>query len=73
MTIGEKIKQLRKEKEISQQELCEEIGVSTNVVSWWEKGKFEPTIFNAIVLADYFGVTLDELCCREVKVNGKDN
>ena len=73
MTIGEKIKQLRKEKEISQQELCEEIGVSTNVVCWWEKGKFEPTIFNAIVLADYFGVTLDELCCREVRANGQND
>lgn len=73
MTIGEKIKLLRKSKKMSQKELCEKIGVSLNIVSWWEREIGEPSIFNAIVLADYFGVTLDELCCREVRCNGKNH
>ena len=67
MTIGEKIKELREEKGWIQKKLAETLGVTVNVVSLWETGRNEPTIFNCILLADVFGVTLDELCCREVQ------
>jgi transcriptional regulator with XRE-family HTH domain len=66
MTIGEKIRELRKEKKWMQKRLAEKVGVTTNMVSMWELDKYEPSIFNCIVLADVFDVTLDELCCREV-------
>jgi transcriptional regulator with XRE-family HTH domain len=66
MTIGEQIKRLRVEKDWSQRELAEVIDVNVNVISLWERGKFEPSIFNCILLADVFDITLDELCCREV-------
>ncbi len=64
MTIGEKIKELRKEKGWSQGELTEMLSVNHNAVRYWEKGINEPSIFNCILLADIFKVTLDELCCR---------
>jgi DNA-binding XRE family transcriptional regulator len=73
MTLGEKIRFLRKKRKISQKKLAEEIGVSRNIIYLWESERFEPNIFNAIVLADYFGVTLDELCCREVRANGQND
>lgn len=62
MTIGQKIKKLRTDAGITQIELAKRIGVSFNTVYVWERDAFEPSIFNCIVLADYFGITLDELC-----------
>lgn len=64
MTIGKKIKKLRKKNKYTQGKLAKKIGVSINSISFWELDKFEPTILNCISLADVFGVTLDELCCR---------
>jgi DNA-binding XRE family transcriptional regulator len=62
MSIGERIKELRKQKGLAQWELAEKIGSSQNTISGWEVGRNDPTIFNCIVIADYFDVTLDELC-----------
>ena len=64
MSIGEKIKKLRNEKEITQVELAEAIYILKDTVSLWERGKAEPSLSNCILLADYFDVTLDELCGR---------
>lgn len=64
MTIGKKIKKLRKANKLSQTRLADIIDVSPNSVYLWETEKFEPTIFNCICLADAFNVSLDELCCR---------
>lgn len=65
VTIGEKIKELRNNKNLTQKQLAEIIGSVPNHVCLWETGKFEPSIFNCILLADIFGVSLDELCCRD--------
>ena len=62
MSIGEKIKALRKARGLTQAKLADEIGSYQVTVYKWETGAFEPTIFNCILLADYFGITLDELC-----------
>jgi transcriptional regulator with XRE-family HTH domain len=67
LTIGEKIKELRKGKGMSQEKLAKKVGVNISTVCWWETHRIEPTMFNCILLADVFGVTLDELCCREVR------
>jgi transcriptional regulator with XRE-family HTH domain len=67
MLMGEKIKELRKAKGLSQYALAEKIGCAINLVNWWENGKFYPSLFNAICLADFFNVSLDELCCRNFK------
>ncbi len=64
MTIGEKIKELRKEKDWTKQRLADELATHRNAIYWWETGRNEPSIFNCILLADIFDVTLDELCCR---------
>lgn len=63
--IGEKIKELREREKYTQLQLSEFVGVSAQAISWWECGKSEPTMFNCIVLADIFGISLDELCLRE--------
>lgn len=64
MSIGERIKRLREERNLSQHKLADKIGVSQRNISAWETGRNEPTIFSCILLADYFEITLDELCGR---------
>lgn len=65
MTVGEKIKQLRENNGLSQLELSNIIGCYQHTISYWETDTGEPNLLNCILLADVFGVSLDELCCRD--------
>ena len=67
MTIGENIARLRKGKCWTQAELGEKIGVSNQAVSKWESGMTMPDVMLLPILADAFGVYIDELFSREVK------
>ena len=60
--IGERIRDLRKSKGLSQRELAEEIGFPQQTISSWETDRNEPSVFCCVVLADYFDVSLDYLC-----------
>ena len=62
MTLGEKISMLRKKEGISQEKLAEVIGVSRQAVTKWENKNANPDTENLIRLAEFFGVSLDELC-----------
>lgn len=61
MNIGYKIRELRKKRGITQEQLANVIGVSFQAVSKWENGIALPDITLAPVLAKYFGVSMDEL------------
>ena len=61
----EKIKDLREEKGISQEKLADELGISHGIISFWENGKREPKLSNLILLAQYFGVSIDYLAGLE--------
>ena len=66
MTIfTERLKELRKNKGLKQQEIAELLGVKRNTYSDWENGKTEPSFENLIKLADLLEVTLDWLFGRE--------
>lgn len=52
---------LRREKELTQKEVAEKIGVSAAAVGFWETGTNEPKATYLIKLAKFFGVTVDEL------------
>lgn len=56
-----RIKELRKEKNISQSKLAEEINLSNGAIGNYEQGLREPDISTLIALADYFGVSIDYL------------
>ena len=64
MNIGQKILELRKQKNIKQEELAAELGVTAAAVSKWENGYTLPDIMMLCALADYFEVTTDELLGR---------
>lgn len=61
MNFNEKLIDLRKRKNLSQEELGAEIGVSRQTVSKWESGQSYPDFQRLVLLSDYFGLTLDEL------------
>ena len=59
--IGEKIKSLRKQKNISQEVLANYLGVSFQSVSKWENGNTMPDVIMIPEIASFFGVSTDEL------------
>lgn len=61
MNIGNKIRELRKQRGITQEQLADSIGISFQAVSKWENNIALPDITLAPVLASYFGVSMDEL------------
>ncbi len=58
--IGKKIKTLRKNKKITQEQLAEVLTVSAQAVSKWENGISAPDIELLPIIARYFGITMDE-------------
>ncbi len=61
MTIGTNIKRLRQNKGITQELLGEALGISSQAVSKWENESALPDILILPKLADYFGISIDEL------------
>lgn len=61
MTIGEKIKELRKKHGITQEKLAEQLNVSYQAVSKWENNVANPDFSLIVPLAKLFKVTTDEL------------
>lgn len=61
MTLGEKIQQLRKENNLSQEQLAEKVNISRQAISKWELDITAPDIQSIILLCKIFNVTSDEL------------
>lgn len=59
--FGNKIKLLRKERDLTQEELSEILGVSFQTISKWETNSAMPDISMLPIIANYFEVTTDEL------------
>ena len=64
------LNQLRKINHMSQEELAEKIDVSRQTLSKWETGVSLPDIEKCKLLADVFGVTLDDLVNYESTLYG---
>jgi len=67
MTIGERLYNLRKERNMSQEDLANVLDVSRQTVSKWETGESMPDFNKICPLCEYFGITSDEL------ISGKQN
>ena len=61
MLIGNKIRLLRKNKNITQTQLADALSVSSQSISKWENHLSVPDITVLPVIARYFGITMDEL------------
>ena len=61
MTFGEKLKKLRTDAQLTQDELAEKLFVSRTAISKWESGRGYPNIESLKAIAKFFLVTVDEL------------
>jgi len=73
MTLGEKLKKLRKEKNWSQQYLSDQLGVHTKHISRYENNVNKPSLEMLRKLSDLFNVSVDYLVNEEASnINFKD-
>ncbi|MFD0715221.1 helix-turn-helix domain-containing protein [Paenibacillus sp. GCM10027626] len=68
MTLGEKIKQLRKQKGMSQEQLAAHMTVSRQAVSKWELGESMPDTDNIVQLSKLFEVSTDYLLKENTEI-----
>ena len=66
-----KLKQLRKEAGLTQEQAAEKLSVTRSAIARWETDKGIPDITNLIAISDLYGVTLDELIKGDEKVEQK--
>lgn len=71
LKVGERISRLRNEKNITQLELAEKLGVTDRAVSKWETGSSYPDITLLSQIADVFSVSLDYLLKGKAVVKQK--
>lgn len=61
LLIGKNIKRLRRERDLTQEEVATHLGISFQSISKWERGDGYPDITMLPALANYFGVSVDEI------------
>lgn len=67
MFNGEKLKNLRKSKNLLQSDIAKKLNVSTSAVGMWEQGRAQPDSWCIKQLANIFEVTADYLLDNDVK------
>ena len=68
-TMGQIIRRLRKERNLTQEELAEQLNISSQAVSKWENNTAMPDISQVVPLAKLFGVSTDFLLGNETSVS----
>ena len=62
MSIGERLYNLRKERNLSQEDLANELGVSRQTISKWETGESSPDFDKIIPICDFPKTTMSPGC-----------
>lgn len=73
MNIGNKIINLRKKYNFTQEKLSELIGISRQTLSNWESNITSPNLKEATILAKVFKISLDELANNDLEIKCKEN
>ena len=60
-----KVKELRAQHGLTQQQLADLVHVSSRTIISIEKGQYSPSLMLSYRMAKVFGVTVEELCCLE--------
>ena len=71
--IANTLKEHRETHPLSQSQLAKLTGISQQKLSYYESGKHSPPIEDCITLADFYGITLDELVGRDYGRETKGN
>lgn len=67
MKLSENLKRIRKENNLSQEQLAEKIGVSRQAVSKWESGQSYPEMDKVLMICKLFNLNIDELMNENIK------
>ena len=67
-----KVRELRVERAMTQQQLADMVGVSSRTIISIEKGQYSPSLMLAYRMARVFGVSVEELCCLEDNLKMED-
>lgn len=73
MELSEKIQKLRKEHNLTQEQLAEQLFVSRTAVSKWETGRGMPSMESLQMIARLFNITLDDLLRAEEIITIAEN
>ena len=73
MELSEKIQRLRKEHNLTQEQLAEQLFVSRTAVSKWETGRGMPSMESLQMIARLFNITLDDLLRAEEVITIAEN
>lgn len=65
-SFSERLKELRKRNNLTQQELADKVGTNRVNVTKWETGRTEPTLENIVKLSKILDTTTDELLGRNI-------
>jgi len=66
INFGEELKFQRTKRNKTLKEVEKDTGISNSNLSRWECGKVLPNINFCVILADYYGISLDELIGRDI-------
>jgi len=69
MSLGEKLTELRKKQNITQETLSEKLGITRQTLSNWEKNITTPDIIQAKNIAHHFKISLDDLLDNKLEIN----
>ena len=67
--LGKHLIYQREQRDLSQEQLAHATGITQAAISYWESGKRIPNVQACIKLADFYGISVDELIGHEVKKN----
>lgn len=68
MTLGNNIQRMRKEANLSQEDLAEKFNVSRQTISNWENGKSYPDLETVVNISDSFNISLDILLKEDLEM-----
>jgi len=69
---GKFLKELRKEKGLTQEQLGEKVGVTNKTVSRWENGNYMPPVECLTLLSDIYGVSINEIVSGQRLSKGEE-
>lgn len=73
MNLGEKLIKLRKDKNLSQEEVAEKLGVTRQTISKWETNESTPDLNKIVPICNLYDITTEELLTDKIIVKKENN
>lgn len=67
------LKFIRKQKQLSQQDIANKIGVDRSTIGYWENGKADPTLLNVQKLAEALNINIIDLIGKDLRISDNTN